>query len=72
MARRLGALLPGSPRASQVLNRYLDDVIDQSMLQPEELSPSEKIRREQSLLGSLLSQNISRKVRSSLARAART
>ena len=58
----LGPFLPGSPKASGVLNSYLDRVIDKAMATDEESDPDEKRRREDSMLGSLLRQGLSRKL----------
>lgn len=58
----LGPFLPGSPKASGVMHSYLDRVIDKARATNEESDPDEKSRREDSMLGSLLRQGLSRKL----------
>ena len=62
MDRKLGALLPGSKKASAVLNQYLDHVIDQAMAPAEDLDSDEAKRKAQSMLRVLVNDNVSRKV----------
>ncbi len=64
MDRKLGALLPGTAKASAVLQNYLDGVIDMAMSVSGRTDPHEKDRKDHTMLSSLLSQNISRKVSS--------
>lgn len=62
MQRKLGALLPGTAKASAVVVNYLDRVIDQARSVRDREDSSEKDRKDHTLLGSLIAQNISRKV----------
>ena len=58
---RLGALLPGNSKASDVVVNYLDHVIDQAMTWRDESKSMVAERKEHTLIGSLIAQNISRK-----------
>ena len=64
MDRKLGALMPGTAKASAVLKNCLDGVIEMAMSGSEKTDPHEKDRKEHTMLSSLLSQNISKKVSS--------
>ena len=59
---RLGALLPGNSKASGVVVNYLDHVIDQAMTWRDEDRSMVAERKKQTLIGSLIAQNTSRKV----------
>ena len=59
--RKLGALLPGNSKASAVVDNYLEHVIELAMSVSGEPDSEEKCRREQTLLCSLLAQDLSRK-----------
>ena len=59
--RKFGALLPGNIKASAVVDSYLEHVIEHAMTVSEKPDSKEKRRKEQTLLGSLLAQGLSRK-----------
>lgn len=59
--RKLGALLPGNPKASAVVDNYLEDVIEHAMSVSEVPDSEERRRKEQTLLCSLLAQDLNRK-----------
>ena len=61
---KLGALLPGTPKASAVVVKYLDRVIDQAKSVHDQEASKEKDRKEHTLLGSLIAQNVSESVSS--------
>lgn len=60
--RKLGALLPGNSNASAVVDEYLDRVIEHAISLFEISNPKEMHRKEQTLLCSLFSQDLSSKV----------
>ncbi|KAI4283167.1 MAG: hypothetical protein L6R38_002358 [Xanthoria sp. 2 TBL-2021] len=61
-SRKLGAMLPGTAKASAVLMRYLDQVIDKAVSMRDQEEEGELHRKQHTLLGSLLSQGVSVKV----------
>ncbi len=58
---RLGALLPGTTKASGVVVSYLDHVIDQAMTWRDEDKSIVAERKASTLIGSLIARNTSRK-----------
>lgn len=58
---RLGAFLPGNAKASGVVVSYLDRLIDQAMTWRDEDKSIVAERRRNTLIGSLIAQNTSRK-----------
>ncbi|KAL9010177.1 MAG: hypothetical protein Q9173_004865 [Seirophora scorigena] len=56
---KLGALLPGTAKASAVLMRYLDRVIHQAVSVQDQQGEGELCRKRHTLLGSLISQGVS-------------
>lgn len=59
---KLGALLPGTAKASAVVVKYLDRVIDRAQSVRDREESNEKDRQEHTLLGSLIAQGVSRRV----------
>lgn len=59
---KLGTLLPGNAKASAVVVKYLDRVIDQANSVHDREESNEKDRQKHTLLGSLISQDVSRRV----------
>ena len=57
----LGALLPGNYRASRVIDRYLDTLIHTAS-SDSEIDHAEKERKNDTLLGSMIAQNIDPKL----------
>ena len=55
-------MLPGSKKAFAELNQYLDHVIDQAMAPAKTLDSNEAKRKDQSMLGAFVKDNVSRKV----------
>lgn len=60
-------MLPGTTKASAVLVRYLNRVIDQAKSVHDQEASKEKHRKEHTLLGSLIAQNVSESVSSLLS-----
>ena len=60
--RKIGARLPGPAKASAVVMKYLDGVIDQAISVRHHGESPEKNRQEHTLLGSLLARGMERHV----------
>lgn len=62
---KLGALLPGNAKASGIVDKYLDRVIDKASPALDLEKSDESARQNSTMLSSLMNQNVSKKVSNS-------